>query len=453
MKTILCTLWLILSVAKTNGQTFFKSFEGVIEADQNKVFVQNDGFIITGFGFIQDKYQLYVMKVNLTGEIVWTKYHEITGYSGENYRCYSSAIDPEGNMYLGLLYSLIKLTPEGEIAYHNISEATYFDLLWHESGELIASAQWQPSSHRIFRIDPSNCTIIEQSTSIQGTNLIGTSLAIDDENNIVLSLSEGFDYTAPAASNLYVFQNLNLQSFDVIPLQYEESVVHRTTIWSDGSYVAVGHEGQYATTDNVSYLTRFQKDGSVSQENAATFPYRFARLYKYVFNNQGNVVALGEVQKNSESNKQILLHCMSNEGDSIWTTFYGTSDITKPYDIRMAPDGGYVIAGTTDFNNTQVPCIIKTNSVGQLTPLGLEQKPVFEMVNVYPNPANGILTFEAHGIDAGTIIISNVIGQKCLETKLNGIKTIVPTGDLKPGLYIYLIRTDKFTKTGKIQVQ
>lgn len=70
---------------------------------------------------------------------------------------------------------------------------------------------------------------------------------------------------------------------------------------------------------------------------------------------------------------------------------------------------------------------------------------------IYPNPASDFITLSIPaGLDAGTVAIYTLLGQKLLEKKITGKSAGISLKLLSKGIYLYKIESDSFSKNGKI---
>jgi hypothetical protein len=74
-----------------------------------------------------------------------------------------------------------------------------------------------------------------------------------------------------------------------------------------------------------------------------------------------------------------------------------------------------------------------------------------DIISVYPNPANGILTIEAEGYAKGNILsIIDMKGRELVHKELSGSKTQIDIGNLSNGVYFLKFKNDKFIEVKKV---
>ncbi len=54
------------------------------------------------------------------------------------------------------------------------------------------------------------------------------------------------------------------------------------------------------------------------------------------------------------------------QGDTIWTQTYGSTQLDIGYDVQQTDDGGYIITGLADRGNSYDLLLIKTDDRGEL---------------------------------------------------------------------------------------
>lgn len=149
-------------------------------------------------------------------------------------------------------------------------------------------------------------------------------------------------------------------------------------------------------------------------------------------------------------NQSIVLNPFTNVNfNYLWsngsTTFSTTASTTSPTDTLI----DYVVT-ITDFNG----CVTQdTISVYFLTCSGLSSVTNDELVNIYPNPSNGVLNFkfETNQVEQYIFTLTNVVGQIVFEEKVNDSNPQIDISKLENGSYFYQINArDKLITKGKL---
>jgi len=136
----------------------------------------------------------------------------------------------------------------------------------------------------------------------------------------------------------------------------------------------------------------------------------------------GGFVVLGTIFSATTMTNDIWLLKFDSSGDTVWTRKFGvgTDKSEHSNDIIATPDGGYIIAGSRVYHDTDDadPYIIKVDSLGyspvEESPRSKGLKPLVYSFSAWPNPFNGNCRFQIDdlgmGIDA--IEIYDVNGRR-----------------------------------------
>ena len=125
------------------------------------------------------------------------------------------------------------------------------------------------------------------------------------------------------------------------------------------------------------------------------------------------------------------IHCLDENGDSLWYREFGSSSYSDFWDIKTTADGGYIMCGQTGgCNNNGGTCfwLVKTDSLGLLV-TGIQEKEIFKnaTLTIYPNPATTYCTITAIvpqsnstgiGKKGASIILFDMRGKQLLEQPL-----------------------------------
>lgn len=97
---------------------------------------------------------------------------------------------------------------------------------------------------------------------------------------------------------------------------------------------------------------------------------------------------------------------VSNQGDSLWARYYtfveGVEKYYEPVDMKVTPDGGYIIAGQLTDGLEAIGWLMKLDSFGCLIPgcnandgpNATEEAKAEMKLAIYPNPTSDFLNFE-----------------------------------------------------------
>ncbi len=135
---------------------------------------------------------------------------------------------------------------------------------------------------------------------------------------------------------------------------------------------------------------------------------------------------------------------MNTNGDILWSAPL-PDRLTSS--IRYCNDGGYILTGSIDGH----PYLYKTNDQGivSVKNTGIPS----EYIHTYPNPSNGLITFEVPGMLTGKIAIRDIRGKLITYVNVSNGHGSLNTLPLSAGIYIYNTETGvsgKLVVTGAI---
>ena len=144
----------------------------------------------------------------------------------------------------------------------------------------------------------------------------------------------------------------------------------------------------------------------------------------------------------------------SYKSGSTWSDAY---DDIMPSDILLQNGGTLIFNVTPYFLNATGTYLLDMNIFRN--PLGIESSTEKNHLQVFPNPAQDIVTFQVDLKIPGTIMgtLNNVYGQQVMEivngTYSAGLNNInIDVSQLAPGYYIYQIKTSAEKATGKLSI-
>ncbi|HDR90747.1 MAG TPA: T9SS type A sorting domain-containing protein, partial [candidate division Zixibacteria bacterium] len=88
--------------------------------------------------------------------------------------------------------------------------------------------------------------------------------------------------------------------------------------------------------------------------------------YSVILDSDSNYVVVGETEDLATGDFNIWLLKLDDEGDTLWTATYGTSQRDAGMSVKETSDGGYIIAGSTGDTGSEQAYFVKTDRDGIL---------------------------------------------------------------------------------------
>jgi hypothetical protein len=132
---------------------------------------------------------------------------------------------------------------------------------------------------------------------------------------------------------------------------------------STGGYLLAGSASDGGTNPDV-FLVRTDEWGDTLWTR--TYPRTWSsRAQAALEIADGFIIAGFAVTSTGPSRTDILLMKINDQGDTLWTKTYGTSNNEQAFDIKITNDGGYIVCGQSDEPNGRMNYyLVKTNSMG-----------------------------------------------------------------------------------------
>lgn len=109
-------------------------------------------------------------------------------------------------------------------------------------------------------------------------------------------------------------------------------------------------------------------------------------------------------------------------------------------DIKAIDNAGHEIEVNGGLDSSQIEYEIT----------GINEIDWSSKINMYPNPANDILSISSLQLSINNVSIVNVLGEAVISTAVNGNKVTLSTEALLPGIYFTELQTDKGTFTKRL---
>jgi hypothetical protein len=148
---------------------------------------------------------------------------------------------------------------------------------------------------------------------------------------------------------------------------------------------------------------------------------------------------------------------MDAYGDTLWTKYYpggqaGGHDILG-YSVHQTSDHGFIACGVQyDSTDNGHVFLIKTDSLGNVYPQGINDKQPSSSLSPFPNPTKGMVYLNPPG-NYNTFEISDLLGNVILRKDINpdnNSTLIIDLSGNPAGIYIIRLRNDQGMVAGKI---
>jgi hypothetical protein len=409
-------------VMKTNvgGDTLWtKTFGGNKSDYPHTLLPTNDGnYFILGFtkSFGAGGYDIWLLKMNPSGTILWTKTYGGTGddqgkdiipTSDGNYM-----ITGNTNYSGGLNYDalLLKIDSSGAILWTRNYGGTHFE-----------------SSHSVKQCLDGGYIFAGQTLSygkgagdvwVVKTNSIGDTLWTKTYG----------DTAADEASCILVN--------------------------SDGTYVLVGETSSYGAGNIDVYFLKIGSTGNMIWNK--TYGGTGKDLSHMIQHTADGGYVIGAISRSfGWINPDMWIIKTDANGNSLWTKHYGSWYHDHCYVAKQTADGGYIALGhQEDITGRLHVFFVKLNDTGNITPSAVTEFSFDNSIIVYPNPSNGIFKIDFQDnipVDA-EIEIHNLLGQTIYSDKINqsNKNRIIDISEIESGIYFFSVISDSHKSTKKI---
>lgn len=445
MKKAILILLLATGFA-VGAQNFERTYPFFDEAYGDVVFAHDDGYTLAGLSLKSGKFSLFLIHTNMEGDTISTKHLD---YGVRSLGLVRAVTDNEDNHYISFFEAdsanLVKFSSDWQEVWrkkfdfasriYQMHLTTDDNLVVSATGTTTYLIKLDTAGNIIWQTDPVSVEYgIPEATSITET----------DSGEIILYTNTdfGFGYTYPN-NTIRVYSNFGslIDSGYVSPhLQYSCGII--SSFPFEGHLLSLCYTGR-----GQSYLVHHEVNGTIIRQKEIVPSGIQPTLYKYVFNNNEEVIAIG-----NGSNNELIIHGMNSEGDSLWLRIRNYTEDNIPFSIALCNDGGYIISGGQKVNGYNQPYLLKTDPWGGNSGLGTENNKIEDQFKVYPNPANNYVIFESQNKTTGVISVTDIYGRPVAEVLVNSEKTVWDIRGVLPGVYLYKGEMNKTTSSGKILI-
>ena len=159
----------------------------------------------------------------------------------------------------------------------------------------------------------------------------------------------------------------------------------------DRGFLSVGSEFDTLLSQNAVYLVRADSNGAISWTRSISLPGAGTQATALCATRDSGYIVAGSIDWNDSARAWLVK--LDANADTVWTRVLPGIGREQAEDVWQTPDGGYVVAGTSDAAGGSV-LLIKTDSLG-VAPYGVaEEKSVSHgriALTVTPNPASGVV--------------------------------------------------------------
>lgn len=451
-KLLTVALWFV--TITVSSQSFVKTYHFLnssITSINGAVVSTENGFTFVAFDYDKTGNYIVLVQTDPNGDTIRTRKVFHNAASIDNKICL--ICDSEGNFIFSLPHAsdeaiqIVKLDPKlDEVWRRNLGiENTNISALFYTmDGNILIS-----SGKAIIELDNNGNTIWQQ--LVNGVNLHNTYTRFIVESNSSEILLYNHDIVVSGSSGPSVIEP-KLRIYSKNGVLINEVKLPETTISGikDNGNIICLASSKYNTYDNYKHML-FKQDMSGLIFAQKMFNLSSSVVFRYLIeNSEGNLIAFGS----EEFNKRFVIHCMSKEGDSIWTNFIDNEKGYMATDFKLANDGGFVISIYGSNSEYSFPGLIKTDTFGNVFSLGINEKEKNFKVIVSPNPADTFVSFNLNkDLVKGSILITDISGKEIVCLPINSAKVTWDTAGVKPGLYLYKIDNKSLSTSGKILIK
>jgi hypothetical protein len=238
---------------------------------------------------------------------------------------------------------------------------------------------------------------------------------------------------------------------------------------SNGDIVAIAGKG-FGSTISRYELIKLDAAGNILFDKVYGPMANRAEAYSLIQNQEGNLVAAGQIYYSANNSVNGLVYVFNQNGDSLFSREYAVQAGSQNYfrDLVQAPDKGYVFSGFISpiFANggtgNQDIWLLKTDSTFCESafncgyPTGLvSSSEVENQISIFPNPTSSILNIDiSTSLDVTkelSIKITDLLGK---ELVLTGYQNHINISSLEIGIYfVSIMQGNKTLVTNKVVKQ
>jgi uncharacterized delta-60 repeat protein len=348
-----------------SASTFAKTIGGSSWDFAHSITQSSDGgYVVAGWtsSFGAGSYDMYVVKLDSSGNVVWTK---TIGGIGDD-QAWSIIRSSDGNYVVagwtnsfGSNYDfyVVKLDSSGNIIWTKTIGGSGDDQAWSitqssDGGYVVAgrTSSFGAGGWDFYVVK------LDSSGNVQWTKTIGGPGSQDEAWSIIQSSDGG--YVVAGWSDSF---GAGLRDFYVVKLDANGNVVWSKTIGgnygdgahsiiqsSDGGYVVVGSTESFGAGGWEMYIVKLDSSGNVQWTKTIGGPAFFDDAVSIIQSSDGGYVVSGYTNSFGAGGDDFFVVKLDSSGNVVWAkTIGGIGDDAWGDSIIQSSDGGYVVVGHT----------------------------------------------------------------------------------------------------------
>jgi hypothetical protein len=223
---------------------------------------------------------------------------------------------------------------------------------------------------------------------------------------------------------------------------------------SDGGFLAVGSESDTLLSHSAVYLMRTDSNGVIVWTRNISLPDAGTEATTLRGTRDGGCIVAGSIYWTDSA--RIWLVKLDAAADTVWTSAVGGRGREHAVDVWQTPDGGYIIAGTSDAPADSI-VLVKTDSLGYV-PYGVADEKTMTpdaLFSLEPNPAGSIVRINCPAPGIRTKLqMYDVTGREVrvsLARQLSGFS--LDLRSVPAGVYLVRLESGRGSATRKLVIE
>jgi uncharacterized delta-60 repeat protein len=354
----------VVKLDSSGNVQWTKTIGGSFDDEARSIIQSSDGgYVVAGFtrSFGAGNGDMYVVKLDSSGNVVWTKTIGGSASDGAN-----SIIQSRDGGYVVAGYTasfgtggddmyVVKLAPDGTLGCHDSFQSPIIGSGGNEAFQTPSSSYVSPSSSFVSPVSSSPAPTDIALCTFGVTSLFEKTIgggSGEEANSIIQSRDGGYvvaGYTGSFGAGNDDFYVVKLDSSGNVEwtktiggsaIDYALSIIQS----SDGGYVVAGWGFRLGNGDF--YVVKLDSRGNV-QWTKAIDGGSWDQAYSIIQSRDGGYVVAGRTWSFGAGNGDMYVVKLDSSGNVQWTKTIGGSFDDEARSIIQSRDGGYVVAGRT----------------------------------------------------------------------------------------------------------